>query len=157
MDILKKSFSTNGLLNFKIEFLVKDLEKQINDYLSELSGGRFYLLFTLNGEKLDIEIIDDGEYITIDQLSAGELARVNVSTLLAIRKLMSILSSTKINLLFLDEVMGVLDEEGKEKLIDILFKETDLNTFIIDHTWSHPLVPKLYAEKVNNISTIREA
>jgi DNA repair exonuclease SbcCD ATPase subunit len=154
INIIKKAFSTNGLLNYKIEFLIKDLEHQINTYLEELSNGRFQLLFALNGEKLDIDIIDDGKTIGIEELSAGELARINTSTLLAIRKLMAAISSTKLNILFLDEIMGVLDDEGKEKLIDILNSETELNTFLVSHEFTHPLIPQINIIKENKISRI---
>ena len=37
LEILKKSFSTNGLLAYKIENLVKELEELANTYLAELS------------------------------------------------------------------------------------------------------------------------
>lgn len=154
LNVIKKAFSTNGLVNYKIEYLVKDLEHQINSYLEELSNGRFQLLFALNGEKLDIDIIDDGKTIGIEELSAGELARINTSTLLAIRKLMAAISSTKLNVLFLDEIMGVLDDEGKEKLIDILNSETELNTFLVSHEFEHPLIPKINIIKENKISRI---
>lgn len=154
ISLIKKAFSTNGLLNYKIEFLVKDLEYQINTYLEELSNGRFQLLFALNGDKLDIDIIDDAKTIGIEELSAGELARINTSTLLAIRKLMAAISSTKLNILFLDEVSGVLDDEGKEKLIEILNEESDLNTFLVSHDYRHPLIPTLHIIKENKISKI---
>lgn len=154
ISIIKKAFSTNGLLNYKIEFLIKDLEQQINTYLEHLSNGRFQLIFTLNDEKLDIEIIDDAKTIGIDELSAGELARINTATLLAIRKLMSAISTTKINVLFLDEIMGVLDDEGKDKLIDILSSEEELNTFLVSHEFSHPLIPRIDIVKENKISRI---
>lgn len=154
IGLIKKAFSTNGLLNYKIENLVKDLEHQINTYLEELSNGRFQLVFALNGEKLDIDIIDDGKTIGIEELSAGELARINTSTLLAIRKLMAAISSTKLNILFLDEIMGVLDDEGKEKLIDILNSETELNTFLVSHEFSHPLIPKINIIKEDKISRV---
>ena len=154
INLIKKAFSTNGLPGYKIEFLAKDLEHQINTYLEELSNGRFQLIFALNGEKLDIDIIDDGKTIGIEELSAGELARINTSTLLAIRKLMSAISSTKINILFLDEIMGVLDDEGKEKLIDILNAETELNTFLVSHEFTHPLIPTINVVKENKVSRI---
>ena len=67
---------------------------------------------------------------------------------------MSAISSTKINILFLDEIMGVLDEVGKESLIDILRKEKDLNTLLVSHEWSHPLIPKINIIKKNKISRI---
>lgn len=143
LEILKNAFSTSGLLSYKLEYLVQDLERLINLYLAEFSRGKFNLMFNINGDKLDISILKDDGQIDIDTLSSGELGRVNISTLLAIRKMMSNISKTKLNILFLDEIMGVLDAEGKETLIDLLLRETDLNTFIVSHEWEHPLVPKL--------------
>jgi len=153
-DILKNAFGTNGLVSFKLEYLVKDLEGQINKYLADLSDGRFQLQFTLVSEKLNIDIIDNGATITVNALSAGELARVNVATLLAIRKMMSIINASRINVLFLDEVMGVLDAEGKDLLTELLLKEEYLNTFLVSHDYSHPLIPTISIAKVDNISEV---
>lgn len=149
IEILKKAFSTNGLVAYKIENLVKELENLTSIYLSELSDGRFTLSFTVDNDKLNVEITDNGKIIDILALSSGELARVNISTLLAIRKLMSSLSSTQINVLFLDEVMTVLDDLGKEKLIEVLLEE-DLNTYLVNHGWSHPLLDKIEIIKEKN-------
>lgn len=152
LALLKKVFSTNGLVSYKIESSIKELEKEINYYLSELTY--FQIYFKLDGEKLNIEVVDDENNITnIHNLSSGEKARVNIATILAIRKILSSLTSTKINLLFLDEVIGVIDAEGKERLAEILLKE-NLNTFIVSHDWNHPLVPKVNIIKENNISRI---
>ena len=119
IEILKKAFSTNGLLAYKIENLVKDLEELTNEYLAELSDGRFSLEFAVLNDKLNVIIEDNGKSVDILALSAGELARVNTATLLAIRKLMSSISKSQINILFLDEVTNVLDELGKLSLIHI--------------------------------------
>lgn len=154
VEVIKKAFSPSGLLSYKIDFLVKDLEKEINEYLGTLSSGKFQLIFRLENEKLNVEIIDEGMSVGIEELSAGELARINAATLLAIRKLMAAISSTKINILFLDEIMGVLDEGGKEMLIEVLHKETDINTLLVSHEYSHPLIPKVVVLKENKISRI---
>jgi len=74
--------------------------------------------------------------------------------LLAIRKLMQSLSSSRINLLILDETIEALDVDGKEKLIDTLIKEPGLNTFLVSHGFTHPLLEKLYVVKSNNVSRI---
>ena len=103
---------------------------------------------------MNVVISDEGKDIDILALSSGELARVNTSTLLAIRRLMSTLSKSRINALFLDEVIGVLDDEGREKLIEILLKEHELNTFLVSHGWSHPLLSKANVIKTENISRI---
>ncbi len=153
LEILKKSFSTNGLLAYKIENLVGELEELANEYLAELSDGRFTLEFVVSNDKLNVQITDNGNVVDILALSSGELARVNTATLIAIRKLMSSISKSKINILFLDEVINVLDDLGREKLVEVLLRE-DLNTYIVSHGWSHPLLEKIEVVKHENISKL---
>ena len=154
LEVLKKAFSTNGLLAYKIENSVKDLESLTNTYLAELSDGRFQLEFSLHNDKLNIVIIDNGKSIDITALSAGELARVTTSTLLAIRKLMSSLSKCRLNILFLDETIDNLDTFGKEKLVEVLLSEEYLNTFLISHGYTHPLISKILVIKEEGVSRL---
>jgi len=154
LEILKKASSTNGLVAYKLENDIKDLEELTNQYLEELSDGKFQMFFIINNDKLNVVIKDDGIDVEIEALSTGELSRVTTATLLAIRKLMATLSKSQINLLFLDETLDVLDDEGKEKLIDILVKETDLNTFLISHGYKHPLLQTVSIVKKNKISKL---
>ena len=151
LEVLKKSFSTNGLLAYKIENLVKELEELTNQYLGELSDGRFTLEFVVSNDKLNVQITDNGNIVDILALSSGELARVNTATLIAIRKLMSSISKSRINILFLDEVINVLDDAGREKMVEVLLKE-DLNTYIVSHGWTHPLLEKIEVVKNGNVS-----
>ncbi len=154
LEVLKKAFSTNGLIAYKLENLVKDLEEYANEYLAELSDGRFTIEFSLSSDKLNVVLTDDGNEIGVSALSSGEMARVNISTLLAIRKLMQGISKSTINVLFLDEVVSVLDEYGKERLVEVLLKEDGLNTFMVSHNWQHPLLSKLVIKKKDGISWI---
>ena len=153
LEVLKKAFSTNGLLAYKIENLVKELEELANTYLAELSDGRFTLEFVVSNDKLNVQVTDNGKIVDILALSSGELARVNTATLIAIRKLMSSISKSKLNILFLDEVIAVLDDVGREKLIEVLISE-DLNTYIVSHEWTHPLLDKIEVVKKENISRL---
>jgi len=125
-----------------------------NHYLAEFSDGRFALNFVIQSDKLNVEVSDNGNIIDITALSSGELARVNIATLVAIRRLMSSISSSRINVLFLDEVNQALDEQGKEKVVEVLLKEDDLNTYLVSHGWTHPLLEKIEIIKENNISTL---
>ena len=154
LEILKRAFSTSGLIAYKIENLVKDLEDMTNDYLAELSDGRFSINFVVNNDKLNVEITDNGKTVAITALSSGELTRVNTATLIAIRKLMSSISKSRINVLFLDEVINVLDEAGREKLVELLLQEENLNTYVVSHGWTHPLLEKIEVIKENNISRL---
>jgi DNA repair exonuclease SbcCD ATPase subunit len=156
LEVLKKAFSTNGLLAYKIESLVKDLEELANEYLAELSDGRFNLQFVINNDKLNVEIDDNGKPVEILALSSGELARVNIATLIAIRKLMASISKSRINILFLDEVTQALDEQGKEKVVEVLLGEENLNTFMVSHGWTHPLLSKIEVIKEENMSYLND-
>ena len=155
LEVLKKAFSTNGLLAYKIENLVKELEELTNHYLAELSDGRFTLEFVVSNDKLNVQITDNGNIVDILALSSGELARVNTATLIAIRKLMSSISKSKINILFLDEVIAVLDDVGREKLVEVLLEE-DLNTYVVSHGWTHPLLDKVEVVKSGNVSKLEQ-
>lgn len=152
LETLKKAFSTNGLLAYKIESLVKELEILTNEYLAEFSDGRFSINFVVTNDKLNVEVSDNGNIIDILALSSGELARVNIATLVAIRKLMASISRSQINVLFLDEVNQALDEQGKEKVVEVLLKEENLNTYMVSHGWTHPLLEKIEITKEDNIS-----
>ena len=156
LEILKKAFSTNGLLAYKIENLVKELEELVNAYLGELSDGRFTLEFVVSNDKLNVQVTDNGNIIDILALSSGELARVNTATLLAIRKLMSSISKSKLNILFLDEVINVLDDSGREKLVEVLLGEEELNTYVVSHGWTHPLLEKIEIAKKGSISVLEK-
>ena len=155
LQVLVKTFSSTGLVAYKIECLIKDLEETTNKYLAELSSGRFQISFKIAAsDKLNVVITDNGKDIDIIALSGGERARVNAAALLGIRKLMQSLSNSRINLLILDETIENLDTEGKEKLVEVLLAEEHLNTFVISHGFSHPLLEKIQVIKNKNISRI---
>ena len=107
----------------------------------------------MSNDKLNVQVEDDGKIVDILALSSGELARVNTATLIAIRKLMSSISKSRLNILFLDEVIAVLDDTGREKLVEVLLSE-DLNTYIVSHGWTHPLLEKKEVVKEENISRL---
>ena len=154
LEILKKAFSTSGIVAFKLENLTKELEVTINRYLSLLSDGQFQVSFRLDKEKLNIVVSNNGIDAPIETVSGGEFSRIQTAILLAIRNLLSKLGGSSVNLLFLDEITGVLDDEGKEKLIEVLSEEEELNVFLISHDFTHPLIEKISINKENNISEL---
>ncbi|CAM0067897.1 SbcC-like subunit of palindrome specific endonucl ease [Vibrio phage D146] len=156
LEILTKAFGPKGLVAFKIESSIKQLEVILNHYLSELTAGRFALGFELNGTKLDVVIYDNGLLVEVNSLSTGQFTNVQFATLLAIRTILSSINSVEINLLFLDEGVSFLDKHGKDRLVDLLLTEDDLNTYIVSHGYQHPLTKTMHIEAVDGVSTIRE-
>lgn len=139
LAILLKAFSNKGIVAYKIESSIKIFEELINKYLTDFTDGKFALVFKLSGSKLQVVIYDEGEETDMSSLSSGEQSKVNISTLLAVRSLMSATSKINLNTLFLDEVVSVLDQEAMDTLINILLREHELNTFVVSHGYTHPL------------------
>lgn len=154
LEVLVKIFGAKGLVAYKLESSVKVFEQKVNEYLSELSSGDFALGFELDEANLKVVIYSAGKQVSINTLSSGELSKVNISTLLAIRSMMSLVAKNSLNVLFLDEVVSVLDVEGMGDLIDTLVKEPDLNTFVVSHNYQHPLVAVIKIIKEDNISRL---
>ncbi|BBL19302.1 putative exonuclease subunit 2 [Vibrio phage KIT04] len=154
LDILCKAFGSKGLISYKIESSVKVFEELINKYLSKFTSGQFALGFELDSTKLKVVIYDDGVEVGMESLSSGEQSKVNVSTLLAIRNLMSAISDVNINLLFLDEVISVLDDDSRDLLVELLLEETHLNTFLVSHGYNHPLTKDIRLEKRDKVSKV---
>ena len=154
LDILAKALGTKGLIAYKVESMVKVFEGLINQYLQVLADGEFALGFSVEDTKLVLNTYSRGKLIDIRSLSSGEFNRVNTATLLAVRKMMTSISKTDINLLILDEVVSVLDQEGKDTLIDVLLKENNLSSIVVSHGYEHPLANKVTVTKTNNISRL---
>lgn len=156
LKVLTKAFGSKGLVAYKIESSIKALEETLNEYLSVLTAGQFALGFELSGAKLDVVVYDDAVQVEVASLSSGEFANVQVATLLAIRKILSTINSVEINVLFLDEVISVIDGQGRDRLIELLLEEPELNTFLVSHEYSHPLAQNLYVVKTDGMATIKK-
>ena len=154
VDLLTKSLGTKGLIAYKVESVVKVFETLINSYLQVFSDGDFALTFSVEDTKLSLNIYNKGEACDIKSLSSGEFNRVNTATLLAVRKMMTSISKIDLNLLILDEVVSVLDQEGKDTLISVLLKEPNLSSIVVSHGYEHPLATKVTVVKQNNISRL---
>jgi len=154
IKVLADSMGGKGLIAYKIESMVKVFENLINEYLQLLADGNFALSFKIDDSKLQINLYDNGMEIDIKSLSTGEFNKVNTSTLLAVRKMMTSISKVDIDLLFLDEVVSVLDEQGKDTLIEVLLTEPNLCSIVVSHGYTHPLASKINVVKNNKISEL---
>lgn len=154
LETLVASMGSKGLIAYKIESLVKVFEELINEYLQVLSDGEFTLKFVMDETKLQINLRSDSVDMDIKSISSGEFNKVNTATLLAVRKMLTSISKIDINLLFLDEVVAVLDPESKDTLINLLLSEENLNTIVVSHGYTHPLASRLNVIKENKISRL---
>lgn len=154
LGVLVDAYGTKGLISYKIETMVKTFESLINQYLQLLSNGKFVLTFVVEDTKLALKLYDDGHEISIGQVSSGEFNKINTATLLAVRRMMTSLSKVDINVLFLDEVVSVLDTESKDTLIEVLLREPKMNSVVVSHGYKHPLASAISVVKCDNLSRL---
>ena len=140
------------VLTKTIENGLKNLQHKINVYLRAF-GGDISIIFEANEAKLDISVVVKNVPVSYYTLSTGQAARVSISTLLAMREVLNTRSSKNINFLMLDEVVGTLDSEGKEQLIDILNDLKGMHIYLVSHDYENPLLEKLQVIKDKNGDT----
>lgn len=145
LDVLISALK--DLVGYKLEHSVKVFEDLINKYLSIMTGGKFALGFELDETKLQVVIFNDGNRTNMEGCSTGQQSRINISTLLAIRMLLSSISKVNINLLFLDEVISFIDTQGLDILVELLNNEEGLNSVLVSHGHTHPLAQKVLVKQ----------
>ena len=138
LDLLAKALKE--ILAKTIEGGVRSIERVTNKYLADF-GSKAFLRFSIEEDKVTVGCLFDGEEVSISSLSTGQFSRVSISTLLALRELLS--KGNALNFLMLDEVVGVLDSDGKEGLIEVLQKMPNLSVFLVSHEWYHPMLSRL--------------
>lgn len=148
LDILVTALK--DLVGYKLEHSVKVFEDMINHYLSIMTSGKFALGFELDETKLQVVIFNDGNRTSMENCSTGQQSRINISTLLAIRMLLTTISKVNINLLFLDEVVSYIDPDGINTLVELLQSEEQLNSIIVSHGHTHPYAYKIEVKQDNN-------
>ena len=87
-------------------------------------------------EKFDCIINHLGEDINPLTLSTGERKKADFIVIIAIIKILK-LRFPQLNLMFLDELLSSVDQDGVYNVLKILnevIKENGLNTFVINHT-----------------------
>ena len=105
--------------------------------------------------KIQLMINDN---IVFEQLSGGEQRRISFVVMIACRQLLSILTATEPNIIFIDECFDILDQVGVDLCMDLLTNlYKDKCIMIVSHNTE--LTEKIRAnvlivEKSNNVSSV---
>lgn len=85
----------------------------------ELTDGRFDGL-TLDPDSFELKVLGGGRSISIERHSGSETDLANLALRIAISEQASLLSGGRVGLLVLDEVLGSLDDEHRDRMLDVL-------------------------------------
>lgn len=104
------------------------LNRTLNEYLNAMG---FYINITLDENFKESFHSMNKESFSYENLSTGQATRLNIAFMLCLLELGSIKNSTSCNLLWLDETLENLDDEGVEDAVRLLkTKLTGKNIFV---------------------------
>jgi DNA repair exonuclease SbcCD ATPase subunit len=124
LDYWKQAFGKGGLPAMLLKSTAPELNRLVKPFADYLTAGAYTFHFELaenNGQsffQISVKNVDGGD--AYEDLSKGELARVDLCVLLAIRALMQQKSPVKFDQIFLDEIADGLDRTGTEYFIRLL-------------------------------------
>jgi len=125
---LQEAFSVKGIPALIIERALPELERETNVLLEHLSHGQMSVQFrtqkeTRSGElreTLDLLISDTRGTRPYDLFSGGEQFRINFAVRVALSRLLAQRAGVRLRTLFIDEGFGVLDMDGRDRLIEAI-------------------------------------
>ena len=150
------------LANQKIDALshiTNDFLEQIGSDIRISFSGYTVLKSGKVRDKISISLIRDGvDCGSFDKFSAGEQARVNLASILAMHKLTNVHcdDGKGLDLLILDEILEATDESGLASIFDALNK-LQITSMVVSHGQVAENYPyKLVVNKQNGISFIND-
>jgi exonuclease SbcC len=125
---LTQIFGKNGIQAIMIENAIPELEDEANRILARVSDNAMHLTLetqrdTRTGgvaETLDIKISDTLGTRNYELFSGGEAFRINFALRLALSKMLARRAGAPLRTLVIDEGFGTQDNQGLERLVEVI-------------------------------------
>lgn len=146
------------LKRYKVDQVLSSLNDNLKEILEEISDGDYTATMVSQKEdskgkrkidRLGIMVSDGSKTIPIGMVSGGQETEVGLALLLSTWKTANMLSDKRMNILFLDEAFGTLDEHVINNVFKAVSKvaseigttsikvisHRDINPKLFDHVW----------------------
>lgn len=157
LEVLKSGFKE--VKSFVFQGLLKELNRRVNNYLSELFEIPCRIRFHNEGEdgeisKIHTEISLDGVQRGLGSLSGGQAKRVSLAVDFALSDIINERGSNPLNLMLIDEGFGGLSENSKLKVLNLLKKRKG-SILLVEHDsiFEQAFEQKFVCEFKDGIST----
>ena len=151
LSFWKTAFSSSGIPSMLIDEAIPFMNKRITEYLDKITNGRYIVSFdTLNEtkggtfkDKISVNVIDTiTQANSRVQLSGGQTRIIDISIILTLGDLQSLINDVKFNLLLFDEIFDALDYDNVGYVSQTLNKlKLGKTIFIISHQHQDQLEP----------------
>jgi DNA repair exonuclease SbcCD ATPase subunit len=129
LESMKAVLKDDGVKAIIIQEYMALMNRKVNEYLQAMN---FYINMTLDENFKETFGAMHKEKFTMNNLSTGQKARVNIAIWLALLEVAAIKNSVVSNVILMDEILENVDSEGVKDVMN-LFKEklSDKNIFLI--------------------------
>ncbi|ABY35454.1 MAG TPA: SMC family ATPase [Chloroflexus aurantiacus] len=125
---LAEAFGKKGVQAMLIETAIPQLEDEANRLLARLTDGQMHLRFEMQRdtkkgdtvETLEVRIADALGTRDYAAFSGGEAMRVNFAIRMALSRLLAHRAGARLETLVIDEGFGVLDADGRERMVEAI-------------------------------------
>ncbi len=125
---LVQMFGKNGLQAIIIDNAIPELADEANRILAQVSDNAMHLTLETQrdtragdvAETLDIKISDTLGTRNYELFSGGEAFRINFALRIALSKMLARRSGTRLRTLVIDEGFGTQDNQGLERLVEVI-------------------------------------
>jgi|LGOV01.1.fsa_nt_gb DNA repair exonuclease SbcCD ATPase subunit len=116
-------YGPTGIRVHKMSEFLQLLNGTMLKYADIISGGRIKCMFYVTeAGKIEFVVSDEDKKKPFANWSDGEKERVKMACLFSVIEILELKGECSLNIMFLDEVFGSLDEEGREGLFKVLAK-----------------------------------
>lgn len=115
----EKAFGPQGIRNLLLDDLRSLMSHHVNQYALDLAGDAIRVEFPQSDRGFVIMLHTPIGSADLHTFSTGEVWRASLVVLLAIRKTLTYLQQTDLDLLILDDATGTLDEAGELALVEL--------------------------------------
>jgi DNA repair exonuclease SbcCD ATPase subunit len=132
LELVEDILGEDGVKNLAVKTILPGLNTNIAAMANTMHLS-FHIRFD---DKFNCIITHLGEEVNPMTLSTGERKKADFIIIIAIIKILK-LRFPQLNLLFLDELLSSVDQDGVYNILKILsqvIKENQINTFVINHT-----------------------
>lgn len=130
---ISQALGKDGIQALLIEDALPEIEQEANELLSRLTDNQTHIFIESlrdlkkggTRETLDINISDSSGIRPYEMFSGGEAFRLDFALRIAISKLLARRAGTSLQTLIIDEGFGSQDEDGLNRIMDVLYKIQD--------------------------------
>lgn len=129
-DIIQTDLKDSGAKAEIIKTYIPIINTLVNKYLQKMN---LFVKFQLDENFNETLKSRQRDEFTYESFSMGERMRISLALLFAWRELTKIRTGVSSNLLFFDEILEILDEDGFNVLLGLVADEQKTNCFVISH------------------------